>query len=218
MRVRDRQHPVIRLTEPRRIRRALMVLLCGLALRAACADSALSASTAAVSTHSSNGIRRTLEHHPVPSLAMVREDGTHTMLDRELDDGRPVVVNFIYTSCTTICPLSSQEFSRLQQMLGADSARVHLVSISVDPEEDTPSRLRAYARHFHAGAEWDYYTGTLQASLQAQTAFNVYRGDKLTHAPVTFLRASPTSEWVRLDGFATADDLYSELRNMHLVR
>src|SRR5579863_3883882 len=184
MRVRDRQHPVIRLTEPRRIRRALMVLLCGLAMRAACADSALSASTAAVSTHSSNGIRRTLEHHPVPSLAMVREDGTHTMLDRELDDGRPVVVNFIYTSCTTICPLSSQIFEQFQEDLGRGHEPVHLVSISIDPEQDTPARLRTYAAQFHAEHGWDHYSGTVASVLAVQRAFNAYRGDKMSHTPL----------------------------------
>jgi cytochrome oxidase Cu insertion factor (SCO1/SenC/PrrC family) len=93
-------------------------------------------------------VRRSVTEVKIPELKMVREDGAAVSLDRELNDGRPVVVNFIYTSCTTICPMSSQEFSLLQERLGKDRDRVHLVSISIDPEQDTPSRLRSYAQHF----------------------------------------------------------------------
>ena len=157
-------------------------------------------------------IGRTVWNYAVPALKMVRDDGARVNLDQELNDGRPVVLNFIYTSCTTICPLSSQVFSLLQQRIGKDRDSVHLVSISIDPEEDSPSRLLEYARQFNAGKEWNHYTGTAAASVQAQVVFGVYRGNKMRHAPVTLLRAAPGESWVRLDGFATADDIYSELQ------
>jgi protein SCO1/2 len=217
MRERDRQHPVHCVARARRGRHALFIAWCALAIGAAWADSPPGAARAsAVSTTGS--VRRTLETHAVPPLRMVREDGARVSLESELDDGRPVVVNFIYTSCTTICPLSSQEFSRLQQLLGAQRDRVHLVSISVDPEEDTPARLRAYARRFHAGGEWNFYTGSVESSERAQTALNVFRGNKLTHAPVTLLRERPGDDWVRLDGFATAEDMFAELRALESAR
>lgn len=158
--------------------------------------------------------RRILVALTVPELKMVRQDGTQVSLDKELNDGRPVVLNFVYTSCTTICPISSQEFSLLQERLGKDSERVHLVSISLDPEQDTPERLRDYAGHFRAGKEWDYYTGDAAASVKAQLAFGVYRGDKMSHIPVTLLRTAPGNQWVRLDGFATAQQMYAELHGL----
>jgi protein SCO1/2 len=162
-------------------------------------------------------LKRAVVSYAVPDLKMMRSDGAGVSLDTELNDGRPIVMNFIYTTCTTICPLSSLTFSQLQTRLGADSARVHLVSISIDPEQDTPARLTEYARQFHAGKEWQYYTGTLQASVAAQRAFGVYRGDKMNHTPVTLVRPSPGSDWVRLDGFATADDLYAELKEASVL-
>ena len=55
---------------------------------------------------------------------------------------------------------------------------MHLMSISVDPEEDIPTRLHEYAEKFHAGPEWQHYTGTVEASLAAQHAFNVWRGTR----------------------------------------
>ena len=170
--------------------------------------------SSANSATSDQAIRRTVWNYSVPALQLVREDGARVSLDRELNDGRSVVLNFIYTSCTTICPLSSQVFSLLQQRTGTNHDSVHLVSISIDPEEDTPSRLREYARQFGAGKEWNHYTGAAASSVKVQTAFGVYRGNKMSHTPVTMLRAAPGESWVRLDGFATADDIYSELQGL----
>lgn len=157
-------------------------------------------------------LKRSVMAYTVPALKFVRESGASVSLDKELQDGRVVVLNFIYTTCTTICPLSSQVFSVLQEKLGADRARVHLVSISIDPEQDTPARLRDYAQRYHAGPGWQHYTGTVQASVAAQQAFAAYRGDKMNHAPLTLLRAASGGAWVRLDGFASADDLLTEVR------
>src|ERR1700675_2092318 len=140
----------------------------------------------------------------------MRDDGKSVDLRDELDDGRPVVVNFIYTSCTTICPMSSQIFEQFQEDLGDARNSVHLVSISIDPEQDTPARLRAYARQFHAGKGWNHYSGTMAASIAVQRAFNAYRGDKMSHVPLTLARAAPGKPWVRFDGFARADDLLAE--------
>ena len=154
---------------------------------------------------------RSLADYRVPRVPLVRDDGTPVMLDEEIDDGRPVVVSFVYTSCTTICPLTSMTLSELQRRLGAGRDRVHLVSISIDPEQDTPARLRDYARKFGAGAQWQHYTGTPAASIASQRAFDVYRGDKMSHAPITLVRASRDGRWVRLEGFASADQLLAEL-------
>jgi len=160
----------------------------------------------------STDVRRSVANYAVPHLDLVRQDGAKVALDKELNDGRPVVLNFIFTTCTTICPLSSQVFSLFQQKLGEDRSKVHLVSISIDPEEDTPVRLRSYAAKFKAGADWQHYTGSLQASIAAQQAFDVYRGDKTNHTPVTLVRSAAGNSWVRIEGFATADDLLAEVR------
>jgi protein SCO1/2 len=145
--------------------------------------------------------------YPIPAVHLVRDDGKEVSLADEIDDGRPVVLNFIFTTCSSICPLMSQTFAQFDRQLGAERSRVHLMSISVDPEEDTPARLREYARKFHAGPEWQHYTGTVEASLAAQRAFNVWRGDKMSHTPITLLRAAPGRPWVRIDGFVTPSEL-----------
>ncbi|WP_425511429.1 SCO family protein [Pararobbsia alpina] len=153
------------------------------------------------------GTMRSTVDYPLPPVTLIRDDGTEVSLVDELNDGRPVVLTFIYTTCTTICPMISQTFEELQDKLGGDRDRVHMVSISIDPEQDTPARLRAYAARFDAGPEWQYYTGTVEASIAAQRAFNVYRGDKMNHTAVAFFRSAPGKPWLRIDGLATPAEL-----------
>jgi len=174
---------------------------------------------AAIAPHDSTAnlgvsVRQELVPYVVPRVTLVRNDGKSVSLPEEMDDGRPVLLNFIYTSCGSTCPLMSQIFAQFQRKLGAEAAGVHIMSISIDPEEDTPARLTEYARKFGAGPEWQHYTGTLSASLTAQRAFDVYRGDKMSHAPVTLLRAAPGKPWRRIDGFVTPDNLVQEYRQL----
>ena len=143
----------------------------------------------------------------VPELKLVRQDGLAISLPEEMNDGRPVVMNFIFTSCEAICPMMTQTFAEFQRELGSESTRLHLISISIDPEQDTPARLREYAKRFNAGPGWNFYTGTSAASIAAQKAFNAYFGDKMSHTALTLMRAAPGASWRRLDGFATPDDL-----------
>jgi len=159
-------------------------------------------------------VARSTVTYETPAVTLVREDGKSVSLARELDDGRPVLLNFIFTTCSSICPLTSRTLEEFQRKLGSEAARIHLMSISIDPEQDTPARLAEYARKFHAGPEWQYYTGTLAASIAAQRAFDVYRGEKMSHTPVTLLRAAPGKPWLRIEGFVTPDELVDDYRNL----
>lgn len=158
--------------------------------------------------------RRSMKHYELPRVMLMRDDGKSVSLAEELNDGRPVIMNFIFTSCTTICPVSSRIFSMFQDKLGDEQNKVHLVSISIDPEQDTPSILKKYASKYGAGPEWHFYTGTMEASIATQQAFNVYRGDKMDQTPVTLLRAAPGKPWLRIDGFASANDLLHDYRDL----
>jgi protein SCO1/2 len=155
--------------------------------------------------------KKTTSQYELPDVTLVRADGTRVDLRREIDDGRPVVLNFIFTTCTAICPVMSQTFARVQSQLVHGA---HMISVSIDPEQDTPSRLTEYARRFGAGPAWTFYTGTPEAIIAMQRAFDVYRGDKMNHVPVTFLRAAPGKPWVRLEGFAKADEVVKEYRQL----
>jgi len=161
---------------------------------------------------------RSLREYAVPAVRLVREDGKAVSLPEEMNDGRPILLNFIFTTCTSICPLLSSTFAQFERRLGADAGKVHLMSISIDPEHDTPARLSEYARKFHAGPEWQHYTGTLDASVAAQQAFDVYRGSKMSHSVVTLMRAAPGKPWLRIEGFVSPDDLVRDYRQLVAAR
>ena len=138
-------------------------------------------------------------------MPMVQTQDGATVPFADLIKGRTVAINFVFTSCTTICPMSSEVFEQFQDELGDARDAVHLVSISIDPEQDTPARLRAYAAKFHAGKTWNHYSGTVESSVTVQRTFNAYRGDKMAHVPLTLVREAPGKPWVRFDGFARAE-------------
>ena len=149
-----------------------------------------------------------------PEVALVNADGEPVDLSAELQSDQPLLMNFIFTSCTAICPVLSATFAQVQKELGDEGEAIHMVSISIDPEQDTPDRLKVYAERYHASSLWHFLTGSRPDIVKVQQAFDAYRGDKMSHVPLTFLRASPGAPWVRLEGFASASDLVAEYRAM----
>lgn len=143
----------------------------------------------------------------LPDVTLVREDGHRVRLREEAGDGRPVLLTFVFTTCSTICPTVSQALEGFQESLGARRGQVHMMSVSLDPEQDTPARLREYAARYSAGPQWQHYTGTVEASEAVQKAFGVYRTDKMNHSPVAFLRAGKDGPWIRIDGLFGPRDL-----------
>ncbi len=161
------------------------------------------------------GVTRSLRNYTPAPVRMLRHDGTRVDFAKALDDGRPVLLNFVFTSCTAICPVMSQVYAEVIDKLGEHREHVHLVSVSIDPEYDTPARLEAYAQRFggRRGA-WSLYTGTARDSVAIQKSFGSYLGDKMNHTPVSLLRQAPGKPWVRLDGFASPGVLLAELHGM----
>jgi protein SCO1/2 len=164
------------------------------------------------------GLSRTVASYPVPAIRLTGVDGKRLTAAEAIDDGRPVMLNFVYTSCNTVCPVTSQVFMQTRELLGEQRERLNMVSISIDPEQDTPRKLAAYAKRFAAAGQWAHYTGSVAESQALQRAFAAWRGDKMNHQPITFLRAAPGQPWVRLDGFASPDQLLAEYRRLMVGR
>jgi len=153
--VKNKKKPLVAVPATRKLSRRDLLLALGLAaaLLLAIAPAARAherpgdapAPAATANAHLSSALQ-----YPIPAVRLVRDDGKVVSLPEEMNDGRPVVLNFIFTTCSSFCPLMSQTFAQFDSQLGADRGRVHLMSISVDPEEDTPARLREYAHKFHA--------------------------------------------------------------------
>lgn len=156
---------------------------------------------------------RSVASYKIPDLKLVDMNGATVSLRDDLGGKEAVMLNFIYTTCTAICPVMSSTFHHVQNQLGAEASKVRMISISIDPEHDTPEKLREYASKFRAGPQWNLLTGSVANSIAVQQAFNSYRGNKMNHAPATFIRAGGAdNSWVRLDGFASAPDIIKEYR------
>lgn len=98
---------------------------------------------------------------PAPAFVLTDQDGEP--FDSAALAGRPWVVDFVFTRCPAICPVLSRSMARVQRATEAVAGRTRLVSISVDPEHDTPEVLRAYAgRHGADTARWSFLTGDRQ--------------------------------------------------------
>ncbi len=163
---------------------------------------------------SQTGYTRSLDHYALPPLELTTMQGDSRSLAQLLDTDQPVAINFIFTSCTTICPIMSATFAQAQRRLGTEAAKIRWISISIDPEYDTPERLRDYAQRFEAGEQWSFLTGPTENIIAVQKAFDVYRGDKMNHIPVTLLRAGRDAPWLRLHGLTSSAELVQEYRQL----
>jgi protein SCO1/2 len=157
---------------------------------------------------------RAVASYEPPDVTLVDMNGARVPLSAALGYEGPVLLQFIFTTCPTVCPVMSGTFSAAQGRLGAELARVRMISITIDPEQDTPERLREYARRFKAGRQWLFLTGDLEDIVAVQKSFDAYRGNKMRHEPLTFLRAAPGKPWVRLDGLLSAAQLVAEYRRL----
>jgi protein SCO1/2 len=155
---------------------------------------------------------RTTARYETPTIGLVDQDGRNISLADALPADAPVALNFIFTTCSTICPVMSATFEGLHRRLGKDGDGVRMVSVTVDPEHDSPAMLKAYGRRYGAGQYWTFLTGREQDVRSVLRTFNAVTGDKGNHRPVTLLRRAGARDWVRIDGLANAEELARELK------
>jgi protein SCO1/2 len=98
------------------------------------------------------------EYGRVPAFSLTDQSGR--AVTPETFRGHPWAAAFMFTRCPSICPEVTRAMRRVQQRAAADDVPLHLVSFSVDPDNDTPEVLRAYASHYQADlARWSFLTG-----------------------------------------------------------
>jgi cytochrome oxidase Cu insertion factor (SCO1/SenC/PrrC family) len=144
----------------------------------------------------------------IPDLALVDQEGRPVHFYSDLVRGKVVMINFVFTSCTTICPPMGATFGKVQQLLGERAGRdVHLISVSVDPATDTPARMKAWGAKFGAGPGWTLVTGDRETVVQLLKALGVYTPNLNDHTPLVLAGNDPRGEWTRAYGLAAPDQL-----------
>ncbi|MBF4559877.1 SCO family protein [Pseudomonas sp. p50] len=148
-------------------------------------------------------------------VALVDQDGKAVRLEKDLVTNKIVVMSFIYTSCTTVCPVVSSIMGKVQKQLGARvGSEVQLVSISIDPQRDDPKRLNDYARAFQNGPGWSWLTGSTQSVNETLKGLGSFSGDFKSHAPLILVGDGNSSHWTRYYGFTDPSVLIREVEKL----
>ena len=155
-------------------------------------------------------------------VPLVDQSGKTVRLEKDLVTDKIVVMSFIYTSCTTVCPVVSSIMGKVQQQLGARvGSEVQLVSISIDPQRDDAERLNDYARSFQKGPGWSWLTGSTQSVNETLKGLGSFSGDFKRHQPLILVGDGNSRHWTRFYGFTDPAVLSREVeklsgeRNVH---
>jgi protein SCO1 len=120
----------------------------------------------------------------IPDVSLRDQDARPVRFFSDLVKGKVVAVSFVFTTCTTVCPLIGAKFFELQRKLGdRHGPGFRLISISVDPANDSPERLKAWAKTYGAGPDWTLLTGDKPEVDRLLKALVFFSGDKRDHSP-----------------------------------
>jgi protein SCO1/2 len=137
---------------------------------------------------------RLTEHFP--NVTLRTQDNQQVRFYDDVIKGKVVVINFIFVACTALCPRATANLAKLQQALGDHAGRdVFIVSISVDPEHDTPAVLKEYAERFHARAGWTFLTGTMADIKLIQRKLGAYPKDGTPHTGMAIYGNESSGSW-----------------------
>jgi len=159
---------------------------------------------------------RSVEKYTLPEVTLINQDGAKVRLKDVLESDKLVVVEFIFATCSTICPVLSAGYVNLQNKLGEDSAKVHLISISIDPENDTPGVMKEYLKRYRAKPGWDFLTGSRKDIDAVMRAFNAYIPNKMSHYALTLIYAPKEKSWIKLLGIMSSSEFVDEAKKAGL--
>ena len=155
---------------------------------------------------------RRREAYLPPNVELLDQDGQRVHLPQLLDGSRGVALNFVFTTCTNICPVMATSFAGLKEALGSDGSDLVTISISLDPQYDSPQAMRKFADAYHAQAHWRFLSGREEDLKRVYIAFDAVSDTKFSHRPFTLLRPAGTQSWARIEGLVGTATLAKEYR------
>ena len=161
-----------------------------------------------------NRYQRTFVSYQTPDLTLLNQHGQPVPLRSYLQSDKPLMLEFIFTSCTTLCPNQSVKFANFQKRLAPDTQQVQLLSITVDPETDTPAVLLHYLQQYGAQPGWDFLTGSREDIKQVMTAFGIKPSDMITLDSSLLLRSAKSGKWLKIDGQLQSEDFVREYQQL----
>ena len=138
----------------------------------------------------------------IPDVELVDQDGKPVQLRQLLSGKKAVVADFVFTTCTTVCPVLSGILSRMQDRLGGHLGDdVLIVSVTLDPARDTPAKLKAYAKRWKAKPGWVWLTGPKDVVEKVLRGMGAYTPNFTDHPPMVLVGDAATGTWTRYNGF-----------------
>lgn len=178
---------------------------CGMRLRLApnTADSA----TVSIAPPVLTGDLPSISSSRIPDVRVFDQTGKQLNFYRDLIKGRTVAINFIFTTCTGVCPPMTATFRKVQQNLPARTPPIQLISVSVDPMTDTPERMREFAAKFHPAPGWTFVTGDKNEIDLLLQALGVAVANKNDHTPMILIGNEVSDHWTRAYGLSSPTTL-----------
>jgi len=154
---------------------------------------------------------------PVPDVMVLDQDGRPQRFYSDLVRGKIVAINFVYTTCTSTCSASGQRFAQLQTLLGDRLGRdVFLITVTTDPDRDTPAMVKTWGAQFGARPGWTLVTGTranIEQILRALSGGGIFNAASRAKRHTTFvvLLNDARSRWRDTFALTPANRLYQRL-------
>ena len=181
---------------------------------------------------------KSLGHEPHTALAKDSQDDQYLNINVQLHDlqlltqdrkrvkfksdviaDKLVAMTFIYTTCTTVCPVYNAIFTQLQDLLDGRLGRdVILITMTLDPARDVPQRMKKEASKFRAKPGWIYLTGKKQNVDQVLRGLDAYFPDFTQHPPMAIVGDGKTGTWKRFNGFPQAEQLLAMIEELETAR
>jgi len=141
-------------------------------------------------------------------VELINQDGQKLRFYSDVLKDKVVIVSSFFTTCTSVCPPMNRNLEKIQEALGERLGKdAFIVSISVDPETDTPLRLKEYARRFHARPGWIFLTGKKENVDWALYKIGQYVEKKDDHSTIVIIGNEPKGLWKKALGMAKPDEL-----------
>ncbi|MFZ6733558.1 SCO family protein [Undibacterium sp. Ji42W] len=151
----------------------------------------------------------------IPEAQLINQDGKNVAFYRELVQGKTAVVNFIFTSCTMICPTQTATLRQVQRELGTRVGRdVVFISISIDPNTDNPPRLKAFAQQFETGPGWQFLTGNKAVVDKLLRSLHAGVGDISNHSGLVLVINEKKQVWQQLASMPEAKLIQSTVEQV----
>lgn len=148
-------------------------------------------------------------------VELINQDGQKMRFYSDVLKNKVVIINSFFTTCTSACPPIHRNFEKVQEALGDRLGKeAFLVSITVDPETDTPPRLKEYSRRFHAREGWLFLTGKKENVDWALYKLGQYVEKKDEHTTIVIIGNEPKGLWKKASGLAKPDDLLKVIEDV----